>query len=73
MEAELIASKRIDYSAQEELPTPEEIRLGCLEVQATWTPEERSKRACGVFVERPSIRVMKVNAKRMNGQCMDFN
>ena len=25
-------------------PTPEEIRLACLEIQSTWTPEERMKR-----------------------------
>ena len=25
-------------------PTPEEIRLACLEIQSTWSPEERMKR-----------------------------
>jgi hypothetical protein len=40
-------------------PTPEEIKAACLEIQATWTPQERDSRlrgnACATKFDAPGV------------------
>ena len=45
-------------------PAPEEIRDMCLEIQATWTPEERAKRACAEMLPTPVSLGVPVIARR---------
>jgi hypothetical protein len=34
----------VETAAEENVPTPEQIRAGCLEIQRAWSPRERKKR-----------------------------
>lgn len=46
---ERLKLKRPPLAAEpEEIPTPEEIRTGCLSIQATWTPAQRERRRAQV-------------------------
>ena len=43
------------------MPTPDQIRAACEEIQAAWTDAERVKRTCGAYLsprwEPPAVRV----------------
>jgi hypothetical protein len=43
------------------MPTPEEIRQGCLEAQETWTQQQENNRRVGCKVRPIEIQVVRAN------------